>query len=103
MQRGELWWADLPQPVGRHPVVLISRNKAIQIRQAVCIAQVTSTIRAIPVEVRVGKAEGLTHDSVINCDVISTIPKTLLTERIGSLPVRKRLELDKSLRFALAL
>ena len=28
MRRGEVWWADLPAPAGRRPVVLLSRNEA---------------------------------------------------------------------------
>jgi mRNA-degrading endonuclease toxin of MazEF toxin-antitoxin module len=26
MRRGEVWWADLPAPAGKRPVVLLSRN-----------------------------------------------------------------------------
>jgi mRNA interferase MazF len=103
MQRGELWWANLPQPVGPSPVILISRDRAIQVRDAVTVAQVTSTIRKIPVEVEVGKDEGLDHASVINCDVLLTIPKRLLERRLGILPAAKRQALDSALRFALGL
>jgi mRNA interferase MazF len=31
MKRGEVWWATLPEPVGRRPVVLLSRNAAYPI------------------------------------------------------------------------
>ena len=52
MERGEVWWADLPKPVGRRPVVILSRNRAIQVRDYVAVAEVTTTIRHIPVEVK---------------------------------------------------
>ena len=103
MHRGELWWANLPQPVGPRPVILISRDRAIQVRDAVTVAQVTSTIRKIPVEVEVGQDEGLDHASVINCDVLLTIPKGLLTKRLGLISAAKRREVDEALRFALGL
>lgn len=52
MQRGEVWGADLPAPVSRRPVLLLSRNRAYTVRNAVTVAFVTTTIRNIPVEVR---------------------------------------------------
>ena len=48
MRRGEAWWADLPAPVGRRPVVLISRNEAYAVRSFVVVAEVTTKIRNIP-------------------------------------------------------
>ncbi len=26
MQKGDIWWADLPYPMGRRPLALLSRN-----------------------------------------------------------------------------
>ncbi len=28
MKQFEIWWADLPEPVGKRPVLLLSRNDA---------------------------------------------------------------------------
>jgi mRNA interferase MazF len=103
MQRGEVWWANLPKPMGRRPVALVSRDRAIQVRDAVTVAQVTSVIRDIPVEVRLGQEDGLPKDCAVNCDVLLTIPKALLAERITTLSTAKRAELDEALRFALSL
>jgi len=44
-------WAELPSPIGKHPVVLLSRDEAYLVRNAVTVAEVTTTIRDIPVEV----------------------------------------------------
>ena len=38
MKRGEVWWANLPKPVGRRPVVLLSRNAAYAVRASVTVA-----------------------------------------------------------------
>jgi mRNA interferase MazF len=54
-------------------------------RMQVTVAPVTSTARGLSVEIPVGRANGLGHDSVVNCDNIVTIPKTALGERIGYL------------------
>ncbi len=34
MRRGEVWWAELPERVGRRPVVLLSRDSAYKVRSA---------------------------------------------------------------------
>ena len=49
-------------------------------------------------EVPVGVDEGLKHDSVINCDQITRLEKSMLTDYIGVLSVAKL----KQLRSALA-
>ena len=103
MQRGEIWWARFPKPVGRRPVVLVSRNRAIQVRQFVTVAAVTTTLRGIPVEVPLGPDEGLPKRCVANCDVLNTIPKALLTERAGLLDPAKVRALNAALAFALEL
>ena len=103
MERGEIWWADLPKPVGRRPVVLISRTRAIQIRDEVTAAHVTSRIRSIPTEVPLGPEDGLPKACVVNLDVINTIPKRLLSARVGVLAPEKIGDLNAALRFSLGL
>jgi mRNA interferase MazF len=103
MQRAEVWWADLPAPAGRRPVVVVSRDSAIHVRESVAVAQVTTTIRRIPTEVPLGESEGLPRSCVVNCDVLQTIPKTLLSKRAGRMAPSKREALDTALAFALGL
>ena len=59
MKKYELWWADLPKPVGRRPVLLLTRDDAYAYLNKFIVAEVTTTIRNIPVEVRLGKRDGL--------------------------------------------
>ena len=103
MRRGEVWWADLPKPAGRRPVVLISRDEAYAIRGLVTIVPVTTTIRDIPVEVRLGRDEGLPRACVANADTIATIPKAALADYAGVLGADKMAALDGAIRFALGL
>src|SRR5712692_4444877 len=98
MRRGEMWWARLPKPAGRRPVLLLSRNSAYAVRNAITIAPLTQTIRCIPVEVPVGPAEGLPRRCVVNLDDIATIPKGLVEERIAALPLEKMREVDTAIR-----
>ena len=103
MRRAEIWWAALPPPVGRRPVVLVSRDREIQVREAVTVALVTTVVRDIASEVPLGRQDGLPKDCVINCDVLQTIPKLLIKERITTLSRQKQAKLDEALRFSLAL
>ena len=103
MHKVEVWWANLPSPIGKRPVVLLSRDEAYSVRNAVNVAEVTSTIRDIPVEVNLGTEDGLPKKCVINLDTIITIRKELLTEKITDLTSEKIDEVNKAIKFALDL
>lgn len=103
MQKGDIWWASLPEPIGRRPVTLLSRNEAYKVRNSVTVAEVTSTIRDIPVEVKIGKKENMPKDCVINLDTIITIRKELLDEKIVHLGINKVSEINNAIKFALDL
>jgi mRNA interferase MazF len=103
MRRGEIWWADLPAPAGRRPVVLLSRNEAYAVRELVIVAPLSSRIRRIPSEVALGRADGLPRRCVANLDTLTTIPKHTLTQRLIALTPEKLAAVDRALRFAVGL
>jgi mRNA interferase MazF len=103
LRRGEVWWADLPQPVGKRPVLLLSRDSAYDVRASVTVAPLTRNERAIPVEVRVGKEDGLKVACVVNLDDIQTISKSRLTEKITRLSAEKMARVRETIGFALDL
>ena len=103
MHKGEIWWANLPSPIGNRPVVLLSRNEAYSVRNAVTVAEITSTIRHIPVEVNLGTEDGLPKKCVINLDTIITVRKELLIEKITDLVPEKINQVEEAIRFALDL
>lgn len=103
MKRGDVWWASLPAPVGRRPVVLLSRDEAYRVRELVTVAPVTTRIRHIPVEVPLGREEGLLRRCVANLDTITTIPKSTLVEFAGELSIEKVGLLNDAIAFALGL
>jgi mRNA interferase MazF len=103
MRRGEVWWGEFPAPIGRRPVVLLSRDSAYRVRSAATVAPVTRTIRNIPVEVALDENDGLPSRCVANLDDIATIPKTLIRRRIAVLSAEKMQEVEAAIRFALDL
>jgi len=101
LNRGDVYDADLP--IGPHPVVVVTRDRAIPVLRNVCVAVVTSTIRDTPTEVPVGPAEGLSRDSVVNCDGLVTLSKRVLGRYRGALGPGATRQLDDALRIALGL
>lgn len=67
------------------------------------VAPITSRIRGIPVEVRLGPAEGLTQESVVNLDNMFTIPIVALDRMVGELSIEKVRATEDAIRLALSL
>ena len=103
MRRGEVWWADLPAPAGRRPVVLLSRDEAYAVRELVIVAPVTSRARRIATEVALGREDGLPRPCVANLDTITTVPKAALTLRLATLTAAKLAAVERALLFAVGL
>jgi len=103
MRRGEVWWAELPAPAGRRPVLLLSRDEAYLVRELVTVAPLTTRVRQIPSEVPLGPGDGVPKTCVVNLDTITTIPRRTLTERLTPLSPIKLAAIDRAVRFSLGL
>lgn len=112
MYRGEVWWANLPDPVGsepgyRRPVLIVQDDTFTQSRiSTVIVVIITSNIKLAEAPGNVllpYAASGLSKDSVTNVSQIFTVDKTFLVERIGSLPDYLRERVDEGLRTILYL
>jgi mRNA interferase MazF len=98
----EIWWANLPKPAGRRPVLLISRNGAYEYLNKFIVAEITTTVRSIPVEVRLGRHEGLRSVCVANLDNLRTVVRQWLDTRAGALAPSRHPEVKRALGYALA-
>ena len=107
MKRGDLY--RIPQPPGQDPkkfrvFVVVSRNALISSRfSTVICAPIYSVHDGLATQVLVGLDEGLKHESSIHCDALMSLPKTMLTHHVGSLPSEKIDELNLALQIALDL
>lgn len=101
MDRSEVWWADLPSPMGRRPVLILTRSAAVGVRNQVVVAQITTTLHQLPCEVELTPADGMPKACVVNCDVLLTVPKTRLISRISKLKQSKMDEVHAALKFAM--
>ena len=102
MKQYEIWWAELPKPAGRRPVLLLSRDDAYGVLNKFVAAEITATIRHIPIEVPLGKAEGMLKPCVVNCDNLRTISKVHLVEKISRIPALRIPEVKRAVGYALA-
>ena len=82
MRRGELWLAEVGGK--KRPVLLLTRCEVLDVRELVTVAEITTSIRGLAVEVSIDHvAVGLDRPSVINCDSLHTVPQASLTGPIG--------------------
>lgn len=99
MNRGEVWWYELPGS-GRRPGCILTRQAAIPVLNAVLVAPATRTIRGIATQVRLGPEDGMPTECALSFDNLVTVPKTLLTERITRLRPARLAELCMALDVA---
>jgi mRNA interferase MazF len=112
MKRGDVYWANLvprsgSEQAGKRPVIVLSHNAFNEIptwRSIIVIPLSTSlnqarrgpTVVAMP-----AGAAGLPNDSTAICHQITTLDRTKLTERLGSLPDDILAQIEKALLAAL--
>jgi mRNA-degrading endonuclease toxin of MazEF toxin-antitoxin module len=101
MRQYDIWWANLPAPAGKRPVLLLSRDSAYQYLDKFIAVEVTTTIRGIAEEVNLGRAEGMSKRCVANCDNLRTVPRSRLMNKAGSLAAPRRLEIKRAIGHAL--
>lgn len=112
MNRGEIWWAELPEPTAsepgyKRPVVIVQSNEfnVSRINTVVAIS-ITSNIRLAeaPGNVKLPKSKtGLNLGSVANVSQIVTIDKQFLSERIGKLDSNTMQQLSDGIELVLGL
>ena len=101
MNQYEIWWADLPKPAGRRPVLLLSRPSAYSYLHKFIVAEITTTIRGIRIEIAVGNREGLSKHCVVNCDNLRTIARSALVKKVGNLSPSRYPEVKRAVGYAL--
>ncbi len=112
MQRGEIWWAALPEPTGsgpgyRRPVLVVQADDFNRSRiSTVVVAVLTSNIALAQAPGNVfvrARRTGLARDSVVNVSQVLTVDKRLLTEKIKALDAGSMAEVNDGLRLVLAI
>ncbi len=107
MKRGDFF--RVRKPSSRDPrrfrvFVVVSRQELIDSKfSTVVCAPIYSNCEEFDSQLAVGIEEGLKHDSCIFCDELVSFPKSMLTDFVGTLPMKKLEELDRALKVALGI
>lgn len=103
MKRGEIRWYKFLPPDKKRPVLILTRDSVLEYLREVTIAPITTTIRNIPSEAYLSRADGVPEDCVVNCDHLQTVSKKRIGPLITSLPESKMMAVGRAIRFALNL
>lgn len=110
--RGEVWWADLPEPVGsgpgyRRPVLIVQSDTFNRSRLGtVTVVALTGNVRLVDAPGNVlipARVSGLPRDSVANVTQVLTINRELLVERVKFVSPALVKQVNEGLRLALDL
>ena len=103
MKRGEIRWYKFKKPDKKRPVLILTRDSILEYLAEVTVAPVTSTIRDIPSEVRLEKADGMRKECAVNFDHIQTVSKRNIGSLMTTLSREKLLQVKDAISFALDL
>ena len=100
-RQSEIWWANLPEPLGWRPVLILTRNDAIPKLHWITVAPLTKTIRGLQSEVLLDQHDGVPQQCVVTLDNIAAVEQDVLIQRIATLSTEKMDQVWDALRYAL--
>jgi len=101
MRRGEIRWYTFKKPDKRRPVLILTRDSAMDYLSDVTIAPITTRIRSIPTEVVLTEEDGMPELCCVNCDHLQTVSKQQIGALITTLEGHKLLQVQDGILFAL--
>lgn len=99
MTRGDIWLAHVGRK--RRPVLVLTRPEVIDVRQLITVAEITTTARGLAVEIPLDEAAGLERASVVNCDGIHTVARSILLSRVGGVDADTMARVCRAVGYAL--
>ncbi len=101
MKHGDIRWYKFVRPDKKRPVLILTRDSVLEYLNEVTIAPIASTVRNIPSEVFLTKADGMLRECAVNCDHLQTVPKGKIGPLITSLLPARMVDVGQAIRFAL--
>lgn len=99
MRRGEVWWVEDPE-AGRRPHLILTRDSAVSVLNAVIGVPATTKVRRIPTEVALGPEDGMPRECALSLDTATVLPKASFVERITVLGPDKMAAACQALAYA---
>ncbi|MBX9245508.1 type II toxin-antitoxin system PemK/MazF family toxin [Actinotalea ferrariae] len=82
------------------PALILTREAARGAMTKVTVAPITSTVKGLSNEVRVGPDNGLDHECAVALDNVVTVPRERLGRTVGYLSAAQELELARAVVLA---
>ena len=101
MKQYEIRWATLPDPIGDRPVLLLTRSPAYAYLTRVLAAEVTTHVRGIAQEVRLGPRDGLSKVCAAKLENVHLVPTRAIGALIATLRSERIVEIKRALGHAL--
>jgi mRNA interferase MazF len=101
LARGDIWQYRFAAPDKRRPVLVISRQIALEHLHTALVAPITTTIRGLPSEVALGVEDGLKQPSVANLDHILSVRQSDLLRYVGHIDDERMREVCRAAAIAL--
>ena len=101
LERGEVRLCRLPSPDKERPVLVLTRDSAIEYLSRVTVAPITSTIRGVPSEVLLGVEDGLRGPCVVNLHNLVTVDQKALGRCVAWLSAPRMREVCAAIAFSL--
>ena len=101
IRRGQIRWYRFKAPDKQRPVLVLTRDSALEFLDEVTVAPITSVIRDIPTEVLLSSTDGMPRDCVIALDHLQTVPRARIGGLVTTLPEERFREVRGALLFAL--
>lgn len=99
--RGEVWWHEPPHRKSR-PVLVITRNEAIDVLNRLLVVPTTTSVRDIPTHVHLDESDGMPHACALVLDNTFSPDKASLTRRITKLGPGKMDQVCRALNAAVS-
>ena len=97
--RSEIWWVEHPD-AGRRPFLVLTRQAAVPVLNALLAVPATRTVRQIPTEVVLDTGDGMPEECALSLDNLTLVPKELFRNRITRLSVERMSEVSRALALA---
>lgn len=103
MIRGDIVIAAFPGGSGRRPGIVVTRDVVIPLLSHLTLVPITRTRRGLETELELDESDGLAAACVASCDNVTSVSRSDIGDRIGTLGPEQRRALDQALRIALDL
>ena len=99
--RGDVRLYEFAPPDKRRPVLVLTRDSAIEYLSTVTVAPITSAVRGVPSEVALNEEDGMKATCTVNLHNAITVSQKRLGRRVAHLSGARMRQVCAALRFSL--